>query len=65
MKYLKLIIGVILTASGLIFSLLPHEVHESITFGINLPHWFHDVIGLATGLIGLILLFLWWKNHEK
>src|SRR3989338_10894128 len=50
---LTLGIAVLLIAAGIIFTLLPHETHELLTFGANIPHFLHFVIGfiiIGTGL---------------
>ena len=52
-KKLITAISLILVAFGIIFSFLPHEVHELLTFGANIPHFLHFVIGfiiIGTGL---------------
>ena len=52
----KLIIGVssfLLIAFGIVFSFLPHETHELLTFGANIPHFLHFVIGFIIIGIGL------------
>ena len=64
MKNLKLVVGTMLALAGLIFSLLPHEVHELITFGLNLNHYTHHIISIMLILIGLASLFLSWKNYR-
>lgn len=56
MKDTKLIIGCLLTAVGITFSLLPHEIHHLITFGINTPHFLHFVAGFI--IIGVGLFFI-------
>src|SRR3989338_2871417 len=50
---LTLGIAVLLIAAGIIFTLLQHETHELLTFGANIPHFLHFVIGfiiIGTGL---------------
>src|SRR3989338_351325 len=44
---LTLGIAVLLIAAGIIFTLLPHEIHELLTFGANIPHFLHFVIGFV------------------
>ncbi|MDP3765510.1 MAG: multicopper oxidase domain-containing protein [Nanoarchaeota archaeon] len=51
----KLIIGIsaLLIVFGLIFTFLPHDLQELVTFGANIPHFLHLVMGfviVGTGL---------------
>ena len=55
MKNKKLIIGIsaLLIVFGLIFTFLPHDLQELVTFGANIPHFLHLVMGfviVGTGL---------------
>ena len=55
MKNKKLIIAIsaLLIVFGLIFTFLPHDLQELVTFGANIPHFLHLVMGfviVGTGL---------------
>ena len=65
MKNLKMIIVVLLILIGITFSLLPHEIHEWLTFGLNIEHYVHDIIGLVIALIGLVLFYSGLKSTKK
>ena len=50
----KIIIGIIpflIIALGLVFTFLSHDLHEAVTFGLNIPHFLHFVMGLV--IIGI------------
>ncbi|MDP3640783.1 MAG: multicopper oxidase domain-containing protein [Nanoarchaeota archaeon] len=55
----KLLVGlaVVLIAAGIIFTLLPHEAHEAVTFGLPLPHILHFVMGFVIIGMGFVCLF--------
>ena len=53
---IKIIIGAILIIAGFTFSLLPHELHHSLTFGWDLSHSFHGMLGISIGVAGLLFL---------
>ncbi len=62
-KKLITAISLILVVFGIIFSLLPHKIHELLTFGANIPHFLHFVIGfiiIGTGLacVGYSMIIL-------
>ena len=50
-------LAVVLIAAGIIFTFLPHEAHEAVTFGLNLPHALHFVMGFVIIGIGFVCLF--------
>jgi len=60
MKNLKpntIIVSLLLIATGIIFTLLPHEIHEWLTFKTNIPHFWHFIMGfviIGTGLVCIL-----------
>ena len=56
MRNKKLIIGILsflLVAFGIVFAFLPHELHELVTFGLEIPHFLHFVMGFFIVGVGL------------
>ena len=47
---------------GSAFLFLPHDLHEALTFGANIPHFLHIVMGLAIISIGLSIIAISIKN---
>ena len=61
----KIIIGIIsflIMALGLVFTLLPHDLHEAVTFGLNIPHFLHFVMGFVIIGAGLVIIGISIKN---
>ena len=61
-KKLITAISLILVVFGIIFSLLPHEIHELLTFGANIPHFWHFVMGFIIVSTGLFFIGMSIKN---
>src|SRR3989338_999586 len=56
MRNKKLIIGILsflLVAFGIVFAFLPHELHELVTFWLEIPHFLHFVMGFFIVGVGL------------
>lgn len=49
-------IAVVLIIVGMIFIFLPHNLHELVTFGANIPHFLHFVMGFVIVGFGLICI---------
>ena len=61
----KIIIGIIsflIMALGLVFTLLPHDLYEAVTFGLNIPHFLHFVMGFVIIGVGLVIIGISIKN---
>src|SRR3989338_7989445 len=58
MEKTKLIIAIssMLIAFGIIFALLPHDVQKLLTFGVNIPHFWHFVIGFLIIGFGVVCI---------
>ena len=56
------ILSFLLIAFGVTFSLLPHDLHELITFGLNIPHFLHFVMGFIIVGLGLVIIGISIKN---
>ena len=54
---LNLGIAVLFTVAGMLFTFLPHELHESVTFGLSIPHFLHVIMGVTIAGIGLFFIF--------
>ena len=53
---IRIIIVAILIILGFTLSLLPHELHDALTFGLDLSHSFHGILGIFAGVVGLLFL---------
>ena len=53
-KTLKGFIAGLLVIAGLFFLLAPHEIHETMTFKLNLPHFLHEILGIMIIGVGVI-----------
>ena len=65
MKKSKLIIGILsiaLIVFGIFFLLLPHDIHEFLTFGANMPHFLHFIIGFVIIGTGLLIIAISIRN---
>ena len=58
MEKTKLIIAIssMLIAFGIIFALLPHDVQKLLTFGVNIPHFWHFVMGFLIIGFGVVCI---------
>src|SRR3989338_9166732 len=66
MKNKKIIFGILSTALivfGIFFSLLPHDMHEFLTFGANMPHFLHFIMGFAIIVAGLLIIAISIRNE--
>lgn len=55
-KLIVVIVSLTLIVFGVIFSLLPHDIHELLTLGLNIPHLLHFVMGFIIIITGLFFI---------
>ena len=60
-KTTSLVIGIIILVIGVFYTILPHSIHISSSFGFGYTHGIHVSIGIVLLVIGGIVL---WKRNK-